>query len=74
MKSGYRALQSVDQEHNDMHRGAFMQPETLYVTTTLPTIENMKLGEMRTYYDGSDYWLYQKIEKNKLGKIEWAIV
>jgi len=40
----------------------------------LPTTASLKLGEVRNYFDGTDYWQYTKLSKDKLGKIKWTVV
>ena len=74
MKEGFALIAGLDEAHNDVHRKAFNTPETNFVTTILPTTASLKLGEVRNYFDGTDYWQFTKLSKDKLGKIKWTIV
>ncbi len=73
MKEGFKQLPEIDGDHNLVHRLSFMQPETTYVTTREPTVDTLKMGESRVYHDGSNYWLYTKLGKNKIGKIQYSL-
>jgi len=72
MKHGYKQI-GLDAKHEELHRAAFMQPETIYVSASLPTVDNTKLGELKVYYDGTNYWLYTKLSKTLMGKIQWTV-
>jgi len=74
MKEGFVTHTGIDQKHNDIHRQAYMRPETDFVTTTIPTVDSMRLGERRIYNDGSKVWLFCKISKNQLAKMEWTLI
>ena len=69
MKHGYKQI-GLDPKHEELHRLAFMQPETLYITTTMPTVSNTKLGEAKVYNDGTNYWLYVKVSKTEIKKVQ----
>jgi hypothetical protein len=74
MKEGFALLTNLDEIHNNIHRKAFMTPETDYVTSDEPTLDTLKLGERRVYKTGGKYWLYQRLSKTEIGKIEFTIV
>lgn len=74
MKRGYKKIRGVSGDLDELLKKAFYQPETFYVTTTEPTLDDMLVGEFKTYYDGSDYWLYQKVSKTVMAKMQWTIV
>lgn len=74
MKEGFVLITGLDEAHNQVHRNAFLTPETTYISQTLPTVASLKLGETRIYFDGTDYWNYTKLNKDKLGRVKWTIV
>lgn len=74
MKEGFALITGLDEAHNNVHRQAFLTPETTFVTTVEPTVNSLKLGEMRIYYDRTDFWLFCKLSKTQVGKTKWTIV
>jgi len=73
MKSGFVTLSNLDEQHNKVHQGAYLTPETTYISQTKPTVDNMQLGEPRIYNNGSEYWLYFKVNKKQLGKVQLTL-
>jgi hypothetical protein len=74
MKQGFKLISNISPEHNEQHRQAFFQPETIYVTNTVPTVDNTKLGEQKIYWDGTDYYLYIKVSKLKMIRFSGTVV
>lgn len=74
MKKGYIQHTGLDELHNRIHRMAFLNPETTYITQTKPTLDTLDLGESRIYKDGSQYFIYFKLSKTELGRMEINIV
>ena len=75
MKDGFVLLSDLDEQHNKLHKAAFFNPETDYITQTEPTIDNMRIGERRIYYSGKlGYWLYIKVEKRVMTKFQLTVV
>lgn len=74
MKKGFIQHTGLDDLHNRVHRMAFFNPETTYITQTVPTVDSLELGESRIYFDGTDYWLYTKLAKTVIGKVQYTVV
>ena len=74
MKDGFVLLTNLDEKHNEVHRKAFFSPETFSISSKLPNIDNLQLGEFRVYSDGTDFWLYCKLSRTQIGRIKFTIV
>lgn len=74
MKQGYQSIPNINPDLADMLRQSFYQPETFYITTSEPTLNNTKLGELKIYNDGTDHWIYLKVSKTMMIKFKGTAV
>lgn len=74
MKDGFILLTNIDEKHNEVHRKAFLVPETTYIAAQAPTLDSLKLGEFRVHNDGANFWLYCKLSKTQIGKIQFTLI
>ena len=54
MKQEYQRLPELSPQLNKLLRQLAFVPELTKITTDLPTLDNMELGENRIYDDGTD--------------------
>jgi hypothetical protein len=74
MKSGFILLTGIDEKHNEVHRKAFLTPETIYISQTEPTVDSLQLGEPRIYKSGADFYLYCKLTKTQIGRMQFTLL
>jgi hypothetical protein len=74
MKEGYLPIKELSSASNEIVRKSFYNPETTYCTTVVPTVDSLKLGEDRIYFDGTDYWRYTKVAKQELRRRKLFLV